>query len=49
MIHVTRLRFRGWRLWVSLALVTFALFVFFFAACGKGEAGPTEPPAAAPG
>jgi hypothetical protein len=39
-------RLRGWRLWLSIALVALALFVFFFSACGRGEGEPAEPPAA---
>ena len=40
-----RLRTRGWRLWLAVALVALALFVFFFSACGKGKGAPAEPPA----
>jgi hypothetical protein len=42
-----RLLLGGWRRWVAVVLLTLALFVFFFAACGKGEGEPTRPPAAA--
>jgi hypothetical protein len=42
----TRLRLRGWRLWLAVVLLVLALFVFFFSACGRGEGQPADPPAA---